>query len=133
MAATYHWASGSKTDAMQQMQVYMIPSKHLLSNSWLVSLLSAGLPEESSRVSVYWPADDEWYHGEVKDVDDCGRSHVKYDDGQVEILYFAVERYKLAEPTCNPGALKSYSLFYICSFACCVAVLSPVNAICGEA
>ncbi len=45
---------------------------------------------------MYWPADDEWYHGEVKDVDDCGRSHVKYDDGQVEILYFAVERYKLA-------------------------------------
>ncbi|DBA92749.1 TPA: DNA mismatch repair protein msh6 [Trebouxia sp. C0004] len=61
----------------------------------------ADLPEESSRVSVYWPADDEWYHGEVKDVDDFGRSHVKYDDGQVEILNFAVERYKLAEPTCN--------------------------------
>ncbi|DBA66393.1 TPA: hypothetical protein ACH3X2_002375 [Trebouxia sp. C0005] len=98
MAATCHWASGSKTDAMQQMQVHMIPLKHLLSTSWPVSLLSAGLPEESSRVSVYWPADDEWYHGEVKDVDDCGRSHVKYDDGQVEILYFAVERYKLAEP-----------------------------------
>ena len=49
-------------------------------------LCPAGLPEEGSRVSVYWPADDEWYHGEVKDVDDCGRSHVKYDDGQVEIL-----------------------------------------------
>ncbi len=139
MAATHHWASGSKTDAMQQMQVNMILLKHLLSNSWLVSLLSvqplcpAGLPEESSRVSVYWPADDEWYQGEVKDVDDCRRSHVKYDDGQVEILYFAVERYKLAEPTRNTGALKSSSLLYICNFACCVAVLLPVNAICGEA
>lgn len=96
-------------------------------------LCPAGLPEESSRVSVYWPADDEWYHGEVKDVDDCGRSHVKYDDGQVEILYFAVERYKLAEPTCNSGALKSSSLPYICNFACCVTVLLPVNAICSEA
>lgn len=109
------------------------------SNFWLESLLSlqplcpAGLPEESSRVGVYWPADDEWYHGEVKDVDDCGRSHVKYDDGQVEILYFAVERYKLAEPTRNTGALKSSSLHYICSFSCWVALLLPVNAICGEA
>ncbi len=45
-------------------------------------------------------------------MDDCGRSHVKYDDGQVEILYFAVERYKLAEPTCNTGALKTSSLHY---------------------
>ena len=132
MAATYHWASGLKTDAMQQMQVYIILLKYLLSTFWLVSLLAceplcpAGLPEESSSVSVYWPADDEWYHGEVKDVDDCGRSHVKYDDGQVEILYFAVERYKLAEPTPNTGGFKSSSLR-------CVSLLLLRDAVCGEA
>ncbi len=125
-------------DAGTLYTVYIILLKYLLSNSWLVSLLAceplcpAGLPEESSRVSVYWPADDEWYHGEVKDVDDCGRSHVKYDDGQVEILYFAVERYKLAEPNRNTGALKSSSLLHICSYACCIAVLLLGNAICGE-
>ncbi len=63
----------------------------------------AGLPDEGSRVSVYWPGDRNWYHGEVKVVDNHGRSYVMYDDGQVETLHFAVERFKLADTSPSPG------------------------------
>ena len=53
------------------------------------------MPEEGWRVSVYWPADKAWYAGDVKHVDEYGRSLVAYDDGQVEVLHFAVERFKV--------------------------------------
>ncbi|KAL0038116.1 hypothetical protein WJX79_003443 [Trebouxia sp. C0005] len=92
---------GRKASRKWRESIRVVNGSNMSLGQWIedrCNAADAGLPEESSRVSVYWPADDEWYHGEVKDVDDCGRSHVKYDDGQVEILYFAVERYKLAEP-----------------------------------
>lgn len=55
----------------------------------------AGLPREGSRVSIYWPAERTWYKGEVKAIDGEGRSYVSYDDREVEILFLAVERFKL--------------------------------------
>lgn len=55
---------------------------------------------------VYWPGAEgsKWHHGQVKDVDDNGRSTVAYDDGDREILYFAMERFKLEDSTPPPGA-----------------------------
>lgn len=54
---------------------------------------------------VYWPGakGEKWHRGQVKDIDECGRSTVAYDDGDREILYFAVERFKLGEGTPSPG------------------------------
>ena len=68
-------------------------------------VLRAGLPEEGSRVIVYWPGAEgkKWHHGRVKDIDDNGRSTVAYDDGDREVLHFAVERFKLEEGTPPPG------------------------------
>lgn len=55
---------------------------------------------------VYWPGakGKKWHHGQVKDIDECGRSTVAYDDDDREILYFAVERFKLEDGTPPPGA-----------------------------
>lgn len=44
---------------------------------------------------MYWPGEDDWFNGTVKVVDGQGRSCVNYDDGQVEMLHFAMERFKL--------------------------------------
>ena len=46
-------------------------------------------------MKVYWPADMDWYTGEVKAVDHNGRSYVEYDDSQIEVLHFAMERFEL--------------------------------------
>ena len=61
---------------------------------------------------VYWPGADgsKWHHGQVKDIDDNGRSVVAYDDGDREMLYFAMERFKLEEATPPPGVPFSSSV-----------------------
>lgn len=68
-------------------------------------MLLAGLPEEGSRVIVYWPGAEgnKWHHGQVKDVDDHGRSTVAYDDADREVLHFALERFKLEQGASPPG------------------------------
>ena len=54
---------------------------------------------------VFWPgaAKNKWHHGEVKDINDQGRSLVAYDDGDRELLYFVMERFKYEKGTPPPG------------------------------
>ena len=52
---------------------------------------------------VYWPGTAEWYHGTVKDTDGKGRSWVEYDDGDRELIHFAMERFQFEEGTPPPG------------------------------
>lgn len=68
--------------------------------------LPAGLPVRGSRVIVYWPgaATIKWHHGEVRDIDEQGRSLLAYDDGDRELLHFAMERFKFEKRTSSPGA-----------------------------
>lgn len=53
---------------------------------------------------MYWPGENDWFSGTVKVVDRHGRSFVSYDDGQVEILHFAMERFKLLDKTPASGS-----------------------------
>ena len=77
-------------------------------------LCNAGLPIEGSRVSVYWPGEDDWFDGTVKAVDKRGRSFVSYDDGQIEILHFALERFKLLDNTPASGG-SSLAAYITCT------------------
>ena len=49
-----------------------------------------------SRICIFWPAERNWYSGQVTDFDDSqGLSKIQYDDGDVEWLHLAVEGYML--------------------------------------
>ncbi|KAM0939140.1 putative sister chromatid cohesion protein Pds5 [Dioscorea sansibarensis] len=51
-----------------------------------------------SKVKVWWPDDNEFYHGTIDSFDTVTKRHtVFYDDGDVEVLFLNDERWKLIE------------------------------------
>eukprot|EP00261_Vitis_vinifera_P015401 XP_003635395.2 PREDICTED: serrate RNA effector molecule homolog [Vitis vinifera] len=56
------------------------------------------------RIKVWWPMDKEFYEGVVKSYDPKARKHVVlYDDGDVEVLRLARERWELVENVAKPA------------------------------
>ena len=72
------------------------------------SLLIA-LPVRGTKIKVFWPLEDKWFAGVVTSVDkDCGRTVIRYDDGEVEVIEdIQLERWEavsssLSRPRHNP-------------------------------
>lgn len=56
------------------------------------------------RIKVWWPMDKQFYEGVVKSYDPKARKHVVlYDDGDVEVLRLARERWELVENVAKPA------------------------------
>ena len=63
----------------------------------LIYVSLTGHPGIGSRLCIYWPAEQNWYSGQVTAVDgDEGLSRIQYDDGEVQWLHLAVECYMQA-------------------------------------
>ncbi|XP_039115931.1 uncharacterized protein LOC120251469 isoform X3 [Dioscorea cayenensis subsp. rotundata] len=57
-----------------------------------------GVELVGSKVKVWWPDDNEFYHGTIDSFDPVTRRHkVYYEDGDVELLFLNDERWKLIE------------------------------------
>ena len=60
------------------------------------------------RLKVWWPADGAWYAGRVASLTAGGATHeVRYDDGDVEAVDLAVEKYEWLADEESPSAVAS--------------------------
>ena len=71
------------------------------------SSLPAGKVQVKDRIAIFWPNDDEWYEGVVADYDSTKKQHIiNYDDGQVEHLNLANEKFKILKGASSGGSNK---------------------------
>lgn len=57
--------------------------------------LSPSRQDFGKRIQVWWPSDQAWYAGFVTGYSAGSRRHtIKYDDGEVERICLAAERYR---------------------------------------
>lgn len=50
-----------------------------------------------ATLSVFWKDDDAWYQGHVTHFDGS-KHHIEYEDGEIELLKLADERYEVVSP-----------------------------------
>ena len=55
-----------------------------------------------TRLSVYWPDDDQYYPGTITNITKRGRFHISYDDGDVETVDLTKELFKLLPSPASP-------------------------------
>ena len=87
--------SGKDTPQIQS-QSSAATSKEASPTIQQASSLPLGKVSVNDRIAIYWPNDDEWYEGVITEYDSFKKQHkVNYDDGQVESLNLANEKFKI--------------------------------------
>ncbi|KAK3256022.1 hypothetical protein CYMTET_34822 [Cymbomonas tetramitiformis] len=82
----------------------ILPSDEAEDGRWSVPVPGAVL-HVGTRVQVYWPEDEAWYKGTVKEVGKTrvAKTTVEYDDGEREKLNMNAEMYRVLLPSKDNG------------------------------
>ncbi|KAK3235405.1 hypothetical protein CYMTET_54386 [Cymbomonas tetramitiformis] len=69
-------------------------------HNWIKKMLIKEIDEvrPGGKIEIFWPEDDEWYHGTVVATGEDGRAKIEYDDGDEEHVFSSSlkeERYRV--------------------------------------